>query len=371
MSSWEGLARTCREPDGQVQPAQFVDRLLELAADQYANEVPSARLVEFVHGPGTYLFDQSGDPQEFRTVLAVGSPSIPRAKRDVSYQRRYPAPKRIGGRPVDRGHFLPFSAAGLYGPNLFVQDRALNRGWSADGRRYRAMERAAVARQKRAVMFVRPIYCDNSAVPELLDVGVLTGPDLDVQRFRNRFDTLPVDADQLEVHLMAAADAQIGDLGEEASAVLLEERFGATTVSMGDAGMPRAAGRQDLDLVAIIDGELIVFEIKSRFRSKLSGRLTRAGNLLRPRLRRSRASGVRQGSQRYVATRLQNILEIDDKDYEGVQVRVMLVDLRAMLMQQFRVDDAGSRLTPIDKPIGCRGAVEQALAQILAHRGYL
>lgn len=245
-------------PNDPVEPEKFTHYLLELAATKYLAVVPSAQLVEFDHGPGRYLVDRTGTPQEVRTVLAVGVPSAPDTKRQVSYQYGYPTPAQIGGRPVDRGHFLPFSAAGLYGPNLFIQDRAHNRGWSADGREYRAIEREAVTGVNGTVMFVRPLYCDTSAIPEHLDVGVLTRADLHVKRFRNRFDILGDDDDQLVVQVKAATDGQLGSLGEEASAVFLEEQ-GATIVSLGDARMPRDSGRQDLDLVAIIERELVVF----------------------------------------------------------------------------------------------------------------
>jgi hypothetical protein len=33
------------------------------------------------------------------------------------------------------------AARGTFGPNMFPQDRELNRGWSVEGRRYRALER--------------------------------------------------------------------------------------------------------------------------------------------------------------------------------------------------------------------------------------
>lgn len=367
---WESLALSCRGPDGRVDPVEFMDGLLDMVAAEYSGAVPGAQLVEFAHGPGTYLLDRAGEARELRTVLAVGTPSVPDVQREASYQRGYPAPERIGGRPVDRGHFLPFSAAGLYGPNLFVQDRALNRGWSADGRAYRALERAAVAGASGTVMFVRPWYGDDSAVPEHLDVGVLTGLGLEVRRFRNRFDTLPSDADQLNVLMMAATDGQLGALGEETAAVFLEEELGATIVSMGDAGMPRDGGRQDLDLVAVVEGELVVFEVKTRFTSRLAGRRTRAGHLLRPRLRRPGVTGGRQGSQPYVAARLAGVLDVGE-GFEGVEVRVLLVDLKAMLVQQFSVNDAGTRLMPLDQPAGCRDAAGRALRRILDHRGHL
>jgi len=58
--------------------------------------------------------------------------------------------------------------------------------------------------------------------------------------------------------LSNATDSQIGDLGEETAPIYLAEVDDATIVTMGDSGQSRSGGRQDLDLVAFIDGELIV-----------------------------------------------------------------------------------------------------------------
>ena len=60
--------------------------------------------------------------------------------RDESYQRGYPSP-RGRARPLGKGHMAPRAAGGTFRPNLFPQDRSLNRGWSTEGRRYHALER--------------------------------------------------------------------------------------------------------------------------------------------------------------------------------------------------------------------------------------
>lgn len=176
----------------------------------------------------------------------------------------------------------------------------------------------------------------------------------------------------LDDELMNAIDSQIGDLGEETAAVHLTELDDVTVVTMGDSGMPRQAGRQDLDLVAVVDGELTAFEVKTRYRSKDAGRLTRAGNLRRPRLQRPKNSTTyQQGGQRYVGQRLKDIIDTGD-GYEGINVRVVAaVDLKAMLAQQFYVNNDGRSMTPIGKPTDCRSAAEQAFGIIVAHRGHL
>ncbi|WP_344788312.1 hypothetical protein [Arthrobacter ramosus] len=94
-----------------------------------------------------------------------------------------------------------------------------------------------------------------------------------------------------------------------------------------------------------------------------------AGNLPRPRLRQ-RGLGARQGSQPYVRDRLSHTIDTEDQ-YDGINVLVVAVDLVAMLVQLYHVDDAGRRLTQMSKPLPCREAARAALDQILQHRGYL
>lgn len=170
-----------------------------IVQDQYAELCPKSEIVELDHGAGTYLFDKAGDSRAERTVLIASRPVPPAAARETAYQAGYPLPERVAGRSVDRGHFLAYSGGGLFGPNMFVQDRALNRGWSRQGRLYRALETRAVTTPD-AVLFVRPHYVDDSDIPALLDLGVIDGRGYEVYRFRNRYD-LPLrdGEDELEV----------------------------------------------------------------------------------------------------------------------------------------------------------------------------
>lgn len=322
------------------------------------------------HGPATYLFAES-PAHEPKTLLAVGRPRPPDAQRDTAYQRGYPLADTYAGRPVDRGHFLPYSGGGLYGPNLYIQDRALNRGWSREGRQYRRLERLAVS-SSNALMWVRPIYIDESAVPAELDLGVALSDRSEIDTFRNRFDERAVDGqDALLITLAGATTSQIGALGEETAAVLLESRHDALIIHMGDAGLERENGCQHLDLIVAIDDVFIAYEVKTRYVSERAGRVTRAGNLVRPRLRRAATEGHhRQGSQGYVAARLGGWADLTE-DFPGIELRVMAVDLVALLAQQFCVNDAGTRLTALGIPESCGEEARTALARIIEHRGYL
>ena len=88
--------------------------------------------------------------------------------------------------PVDRGHLIPHLSGGEFGPNIFRQDRALNRGWSEQGKRYRALERAAVGTPG-ALYLGHLLYADDTAYPNRIEIAVLlAGEALRVEQFDNR-----------------------------------------------------------------------------------------------------------------------------------------------------------------------------------------
>jgi len=98
-------------------------------------QVPDSMLLEF-EDVATFLFDQAcgaGAVQADRTIAAWGFARSGRRPRDAAYQRGYPSPAGRAERPLDKGHMVAHSAGGEFGPNIFPQDRALNRGWSAEG----------------------------------------------------------------------------------------------------------------------------------------------------------------------------------------------------------------------------------------------
>lgn len=351
---------------------EVADAVLAYGHQTYLARTPATTLVEFEHGPATYLFDHGSQTRVERTVAVVARLTPPDGPRDAAYQRGFPSRAQWHGRALDRGHFVAFSGGGLFGPNVFDQDRALNRGWSRAGQRYRALENQAV-RTRGAVLVVLPQYADDTDFPAFLDVTVIDPSGVGAERFRNRFD-LPLDEGEpiLDAHLDGATNAQIGGLGEETAAAWIESELGGTIVALGDTEMPRTLGRQDLDALVIIDGTLVAFEVKTRFQSRYAGRITRTGDLYRPRLRRANGSGGhRQGSQPYVAERIADHVDTDDDDYEGVEVRVVAVDLVGFLIQQYRIDDAGRRLRPLAPPSQCREEAEVAARRILEHRGHL
>jgi hypothetical protein len=160
-----------------------------LASRYEASHSAGCALHEFKQSGATYLFDlasAAGLLQEDRTVAAWAlTPTAAVAKRDAAYQRGFPLGPRVDGSAVDRGHVIPHLSGGEFGPNIFRQDRALNRGWSEQGKRYRALEREAAATPG-SFYFAHLIYSDESADPALIETGVLRGARLHVESFNNR-----------------------------------------------------------------------------------------------------------------------------------------------------------------------------------------
>lgn len=96
--------------------------------------------------------------------------------RDDAFMHQYPLgpAEALGsdGEAYDRGHFIAHSIGGRLDVNLFPQQRALNRGWSAAGKRFRAME-SYCQTHLLTYCFRRPIYAGFSAHPIAIEVGVL------------------------------------------------------------------------------------------------------------------------------------------------------------------------------------------------------
>jgi hypothetical protein len=166
--------------------------LLDAVAERYERRHRAFSLVQLVQSGATYLFDYAGGvgaAQEDRTVAAWTVTPTVVGKRDVSYQRGFPLPPDPDGALVDRGHLIPHLSGGEFGPNIFRQHRALNRGWSEEGKRYRALEREAAATPG-VLYFGHLLYEDDTAYPMEIEIGLLRGETLHLDRFHNRFPAL-------------------------------------------------------------------------------------------------------------------------------------------------------------------------------------
>ena len=135
----------------------------------------------------TYLWDAT-----YERVVAVYGTSpgpqpgrAPREKPRIAYYYRNIVSHYRQAAPLDTGHFIAHSLGGRLDINLFPQRRDINRGLSAEGRFYRAMERAA-ASSPGAFLFSRPIYFDETWMPYFLEYGLCReGADFETRIFDN------------------------------------------------------------------------------------------------------------------------------------------------------------------------------------------
>ena len=126
-----------------------------------------------------------------RTISVYGASKPPTRSRGTDDQRlrgMEPTAPELGvGR--DKGHFIAHSIGGAIiaaETNAFSQRRDLNRGWSAEGKKFRLMEQFG-SDNPGTPFFHRPIYIGETDIPECLEVGIIR-PDLTawIETFNNR-----------------------------------------------------------------------------------------------------------------------------------------------------------------------------------------
>ncbi|WP_130472094.1 DNA/RNA non-specific endonuclease [Candidatus Magnetaquicoccus inordinatus] len=117
--------------------------------------------------------DGSEEETDSRVVAVFGQSQLPRNRRDINRQRGFLGPStRVLPDGYEKGHFIAYSFGGGMDSNLFPQKKSLNRGWSAEGKRYRAMEKYC-ADHVGTHCFVRPVYDTPTWIPSMLEFGIL------------------------------------------------------------------------------------------------------------------------------------------------------------------------------------------------------
>lgn len=171
-------------------PAELGDALRERWLAEYAEATPWPPQVDEIGlGELTYLFDSApamhGFDGDDRVVGVWGRATPAPEPRDRSRQRGFlPFPDRWSRAGFDRGHFVAHGLGGGMDMNFFPQRADLNRGISAEGRRWRELE--AIALRHRALLFVRPLYDGPTWVPARLEFGVYADGRLAAEMFDNR-----------------------------------------------------------------------------------------------------------------------------------------------------------------------------------------
>ncbi len=143
--------------------------------EKYYGQFPLAQLSEIHIDFAVFEFDESTE----RVTLAYALSAEQLMKRDSARMRGFPnvnvsVNKAMGSKSflADKGHFLGHASGGILDINLFPQRRELNRGWSDEGKRFRAMERY-VAEHRGTFFYHRPLYDSENWIPCRLEYGVL------------------------------------------------------------------------------------------------------------------------------------------------------------------------------------------------------
>lgn len=159
-----------------------------LWSDIYRKNVAAPSAIDrFPYGDFTFIFDDTGElvakgtanadkVPESRVVAAYGISKFNPPKRNTSRMKGY-----LGltskvyahyGNDFDKGHFIANATGGPMEINLFPQKRGINRGWTTEGKRYRAMEKY-IAAHPGTFVFSRPYYTDYTLRPSVLEFGYI------------------------------------------------------------------------------------------------------------------------------------------------------------------------------------------------------
>jgi hypothetical protein len=165
------------------------------AATPRPTNILSVELGSFV-----YLFDfvtelelegilEPGTVREDRLVGGHGLSTAEAGGREAGRMRGWVGPtEKYLGRGRDKGHVFGRALGGRVDGleiNLFSQARALNRGWSEEGKLFRKMEQHC-ATHPGTFCYFRPRYKDHLACPASVEFGVLLAErKLWVEEFQN------------------------------------------------------------------------------------------------------------------------------------------------------------------------------------------
>jgi hypothetical protein len=144
---------------------------LDQIESAYRATTPGTRDIVDVTIQGmTYTFDtttpQVGHGVANRLIAISGVSGQSHGIRDTARMAGHPNPW-----DVDRGHAASRAQGGGYDINLTPQDPRLNRGWSLQGREWRAIERY-LADHPGTAFVVRLIYTDNSDFADRFEYSV-------------------------------------------------------------------------------------------------------------------------------------------------------------------------------------------------------
>jgi hypothetical protein len=157
----------------------------------------TTNILQFNDSGFDYLFDFSSeliakgivlDDQavEDRLVVVFGRSRPRHIERNRNRMRGFLGPSsEVFGIKYDKGHFIGHAIGGNLEVNLFPQRRDINQGLSIRGKVFRKMEKYCFENPG-TFCFHRPIYCDRSWRPCMIEFGLLTRQkSFWIERFEN------------------------------------------------------------------------------------------------------------------------------------------------------------------------------------------
>lgn len=162
------------------------EKLPDMWCEKYRKmTLTETNILQFTDNGFEYLFDFSSElvtegivpnnqASEDRVVAVFGRSQPSHRKRDKNRMKGFLGPSsKVFGDNYDKGHFLGHAFGGGLDVNLFPQLRDINQGLSTRGKLFQSMEKYCYE-NPRMFCFNRPIYCDLSWRPHMIEFGILT-----------------------------------------------------------------------------------------------------------------------------------------------------------------------------------------------------
>lgn len=189
LSVYQTILKECESTSAEAVTNEISKKLPHFWRDAYiAKTMRPTDIVVIKYHTFDYIYDHypvlqpkdsepCNNPSIEPRLVAVFGRSAPhkRARDDYRLKGWVGATEKTFGLNWDKGHFIAHSIGGAVDgleANVFVQRRDLNRGWSAEGKKFREMENYC-ASNPNTFCFCRPFYGDQSARPAFLEFGVL------------------------------------------------------------------------------------------------------------------------------------------------------------------------------------------------------
>lgn len=161
------------------------EKLPDVWCEKYSEmTITETNILQFTDNGFEYLFDFQSElvaqdiannkVNEDRVVVVFGMSQPSSKKRDKNRMKGFVGPSsEVFGNNYDKGHFIGHAFGGGLDVNLFPQLRDINQGLSARGKVFKSME-TYCSENPGTFCFNRPIYCNHSWRPCMIEFGILT-----------------------------------------------------------------------------------------------------------------------------------------------------------------------------------------------------